>query len=405
VAEQHINTSTNASEEISLTDIIQGLLSQKSLIAFITIIFGIVGSIYALTSTPIYSITAQLEFPSEEDLDSFKVFVELPEGPIYTPNIALNEQPTKTSSKSTLDTQVDPSSAFILFLAHLSTKEHIAALGKENKQLIKTALGFEANDNFLDISSRVRQIHLPNTIKKTNLLAPDTYTLQIFGVDREKLKELMSKDLELASKETTYAIKRMALGQVIQKIKKQTFSKENISGRINEKIKMKKSYLIASHNDRIKQLEAAYRIANSLGIVESTNSYAQLILSKDINLKFNDTLSPLYLRGSKFLKAEIDTLENLPLKDISDNDLRALEAQSQSMLNNPHLQQLALKKQRLEENSQTIKFYSDVYDTPTTSINPRKGLIVIISLVLGLLLAIFICISRIMFSKIKFNKV
>ena len=124
-------------------------------------------------------------------------------------------------------------------------------------------------------------------------------TVSFVSEDPELAAEILNNYIKMANKKTTESIVD-SVNKLILNTRASIIAE--IDGRRNLAKKITQ--------DRIKRLEEAYMIASQLNIserVSDTNNSQNVILSDDT--KNLSTQSPLYLYGTKSLRAEIDILK------------------------------------------------------------------------------------------------
>jgi LPS O-antigen subunit length determinant protein (WzzB/FepE family) len=269
--------------------------------------------------------------------------------------------------------------AFTAFLEELSSNSHITRIAENNQELMLEALGISADDNLLTNIDLYRSIEFPNTIKKTNDLAPDNYTIILEGKNREALKSLLKSDLNTAKKSITQELKEFLISKLDNEINKATQYKNAKIRNLTNQISARKIYLLNSRADKIKSLKNSLKIAATLNITSPQKNIQD---------------SPTYTRGTTLLKAEIENIENMSREDFIDDDLRSMEAQLTSLLENKLIEPLIQEKNRLLSYSNTLTFYNENFKTPRNPIAPQKFLIIIISIIAGLIIGFLIAAVR-----------
>jgi chain length determinant protein (polysaccharide antigen chain regulator) len=129
-------------------------------------------------------------------------------------------------------------------------------------------------------------------------------------------------------------------------------------------------------DDRIKRLEEAYTIAQKLGIenrvIDMANSQ-NVILSDDKNL-LSET--PLYLYGTKSLRAEIDVLANRRSYDAFIPGLRSLEQKAEG-LKNISVNPFDVRAAEIDQPAYP----------PSIRFTPKRKIIVLMGTILGIFVA------------------
>jgi len=370
------NTDTNRSEyddEIDLVELIANLWREKVVIIISTALVTLIGLAYALMATPIYKVSALLLTPTDVELSY------------------LNQ---------TQYFSIKPGTVHKRFVETIESNSHISQLVKNSADLIEPALELKINENIFDALDKVREIEYPNIEKKSNPLIPDRYLFNYTGVSRQKLSELVLEDLSSAKTSTLENIHiqyQTVLGNKIAQMERQQKLALN---NLNDQLKARKALVLSTRKDRLKRLEEALKIAKALNLTSPSSlsrlASASITRQVEINAELNNNQDPLYLRGSKLLTAEIENLRSLEASVFLDGEIRQLESQKLLLENNRELEQL---KGFLSEslNATDVTLYSQNINAPTQPIKPKKGLIVIISILLGGMLGLFIAIGRIVY--------
>jgi LPS O-antigen subunit length determinant protein (WzzB/FepE family) len=368
------NTETHHDDEIDLVELIVNLWNEKILIIITTGITTVLGLGYAMLSTPVYTSSVQLLKPSPAELSY------------------LNQTPYY---------EIEPTEVFTEFLSTLSSFSHLNSIAINSSDLLSNATGLEINESIITKLGEIRTIDYPNTKKKSNEIAPDQYFLTYEGINRSNMKNLILNDLKEANNTTIQEINQRYKNQLQLKIQELSWKQELDLEKLKDQLTSRKNYVMASRKDKLIQLEEALKIAKILKI-ERPTSLAKLAKSQiskqvEITAELNNNQDPLYLRGTRLLSAEIDSLKNLSDTVFLDNEIRQLNANKIVIENNRELIQLKNILNLVDNHPSTIKLNSPLVNTPPTPIKPRKTLIVAISLLLGGMLGIFFAIARIVY--------
>lgn len=402
---------TTDTPDIDLIALIINIWGQKFSIIISTLIITGLGVLYAFYATPIYRVSAQLTPPPAIELDELRISNPNKTSSFtYSPDASFLQQQKLLSLMEQTDIEdsdeetITTDEVFTLFLQTLSSSSHIKKAALQNKKLFETALNIPADDNLLTNIIKYRYIDLPNTAKKTNELAPDNYLISLEGPDREALQSLLLLDLNLASESTTQAVRK----SFIRKLEKIIGEKKNnqnikLEDLLNE-ISARKHYLINVRKDNIRELKAAYKIAETLNITSPTTS--PKISSSNTKIEFSAMLSntppATYLKGTKLLSAEISSLEDLGDEIFIDRDLRSMEAQLTLIeRSGRRTAQLQKERENLASQKNVMHFYNDTFEAPQKPIAPQKSIIIAVSFILGLMLGFFIAIIRLIIQGIK----
>jgi chain length determinant protein (polysaccharide antigen chain regulator) len=382
-----VNDSINSThdDEIDLVELIVNLWREKVIIILSTVVIAGLGGLYAYTESPIYVVSAQLLLPKESELRAYN----------------------KTSIF-----EVDPKLAFTNFVTTLESNDHLFAIAK------KSSLFNESKDP-ISALKKMRVIQYPNTLNKNNEISPDTYTLSYEGKNTEELISLLNFELRLAKTKTVQDI----FEQYISKLKKKIESIENTNEAaertLDTDLKYRKSYILQARENEIAKLEESLKLANQLNIKEPTSlsklaginsvidygsSNSGQRNSSNLNItgkidslsQYNSHLSNKdYLRGGRILSAEIESLQRIKDNVFLDETIIILNNKKNILKSNSVLEELTflLGEARISEK---VTFYSENFYAPTSSIEPKKKLIILISILLGGMLGFFIAIGRIM---------
>ena len=130
--------------------------------------------------------------------------------------------------------------------------------------------------------------------------------------------------------------------------------------------------------DRIQQLREALKIAQAIGLTTPTiNSSAAVDITVDTGNKMD------YQRGSKALAAEIQTLESRSSDDAFISDLRTLQ-----------MRYNFYRKLNIDPELISVYRQDGSVEVPESPVKPRKGLIVILGFVAGLMIGGFFALVR-----------
>ena len=140
---------------------------------------------------------------------------------------------------------------------------------------------------------------------------------------------------------------------------------------------------------QLENLTTALDIAKSAGIKDyskslSGNVSVPEVLLGDAKVPFSDSKlsdgSYLFMLGEKYLQAQVDTLKNAPLV----YPLNYYDIEKQANLLN------VLEKKVEKESAVSGYYYLSEPDYPVTKDKPKKGLIIVIGFVIGLIFSAFI---------------
>ena len=134
--------------------------------------------------------------------------------------------------------------------------------------------------------------------------------------------------------------------------------------------------------DRIKRLEEAFSIAKKLNIVDrvtDSNHSQNVILGGEKNISSD---RPLYLYGTKSLRAEIDVLTSRESFEAFIPGLRALEQKAEG-LKNIHVNSFDVKSAQIDQPA----------NPPTMRFTPKRKIIVLMGGILGIFVSFLYLLS------------
>jgi chain length determinant protein (polysaccharide antigen chain regulator) len=320
-------------DEISLYDLYHVLVKRKNLIAIVLAAVLIVCGIYLLITPRIYQISAILLPPSPSDL--------------YLTNIDVSKENKRK-----------PADIFKLFGQEIISSEKWHDFTKAEKKLFPDASVNDLLDN-------------PFKLAKDKDF-PGEHTLVNFETtDRARSAEIVQHYLKFVEQRFTDSL----IQQVSQDIKHQTKALEL-------DIQFERQSARQQRMDKIAQLEADLAIAKKLNITENLffNLAGKASDNKTgvFNVFTGNTTVPTYLRGSKVIAAELDSLRQRESDDPYIPTLR----QKQDEL-------VKLGKVRFTPDSFHPYRLDGEINKPRSPSKPRKKLVLLLGAVLGLFLGIF----------------
>lgn len=359
-------------DEINLIELLICLWQEKAIIVTAIIMATAIGGLYAWTRTPLYKASVQLTSPSSAEL------------------AYLNQ---------TEHFSVTPDSIFSDFFKVMTSHHHIDQLVTENATLLEQTLGIKANENAINSILSVRKFVYPSSHKKEGSIEPGNYYLAYTGVNRNALKQLIIKDIQQAQSQLldkTQQEYRVALQQKIDSLsRKQTLELKALDNQLISR----KTYLLHFRKKLVQELEEALKIAQSLNI-QLPKSVGQLTSpspsrAKEENINIRpQQQTPLYLRGTKLLAAEIKNLKNTATDSFIDDEIMQLEAEKSLLANNIELEQLQDLLASFQP-KQNLSLFSNIVNTPNTAISPNKPLIISLSALLGFIVGVLIAIAKV----------
>lgn len=415
---QNITPVANANAndgEIDLVQLAAALWRQKTLIATVTALVGVVGLVYALLATPYYSVQSVLRPAAIKDLD------ELNHLGIY---------------------KMSPKQALAQVGAALDSYDNRLGFFRDNQQLFADLAqpGRSLEQTFESFNDEAFKLLQPDP-KKAEGTTPYvgiqlTYPAGLDGVEvvngfvqysLNNVRQQVAADLEtLIGNRLNQLEAQMAAARANYEASKEVqiakLSEADALKRaqLNDELAALRQQLKTRRDNRINQLNEAIRIATSLGITKPTTPSslgAAQITSQGsvIRTEVNNQQIPLYFMGSDALEAERKALLARRSDDFTEpriaeiaRELKLLEHNRQiEVLNSRENEDLFLKDlagwreeaarlraMQLDAGSLNLVSIDQRAVEPSRPIKPRKAMIVALALVLGGMLGVFIALIR-----------
>lgn len=217
-----------------------------------------------------------------------------------------------------------------------------------------------------------RDFHQRLTVIRGKKERSDFATISFEGHDPERITSLLNSFLTMVNDYTVAALVQDLYADVGGKKKS-----------IESKIKALRQ--VAEHRrlDRIAQLQEALYIASQLGVEHraaiSSSVFSRAKANPGFAVAVNTADTPLYLRGTQALQAEIDMLRKRKNDDPFISPLRDLQKEL-SQLGELQVDPTKVKAFRLDQPAVV----------PDGPIKPKRILVVALGLVIGLMLGIFV---------------
>lgn len=327
--------------EINLLDLWHILVSRWRLIFAITGITLAVALAYALLATPIYKAEAYLLPPQNKDVQSLNV----------------QGLSTKESNKELYT----PENVYELYILYLKSRALRRKFFDENGIL-------QQLDPEAKASNEVEQV-FEEGFNKALSIHRDQQDKAIVSVVFE------GRDAALAAgwinaflvRVHEFTVEGLA-GGVLQRI-------ANDKRNLEEAVAGKRTLAKQRRLDRIAQLRESLIIAEQLGIRENGLAFASKQQGA-VAVNFLDP--PVYMMGTKAIKAELETLQARTSDDPFTPGLRDLEEQLAS-----------LEGVRIDKDSIKVATFDQLAVPPARPFKPKRKLIVLLALFGGLLLGVF----------------
>ncbi|MDQ6952618.1 MAG: Wzz/FepE/Etk N-terminal domain-containing protein [Mariprofundaceae bacterium] len=403
-------------DEVSLIDIWRVLVAQKKIIYTITLITLLLGVGYAFLAPKVYKAEAYLLPPLAKQIQGIKGIqgIQGIKGIKGIQGITVTSVYAQflTNLKSRdLRRKIFQSSHV---LEHIYPKQNSTInqndvfenfnktlkiwFDTKNKKLLMVY--FEANDG--EFAAGIVNDFIVQAANKT---VADLFENVASQIDN------MKKDMQNTIKSKRSLAKKNRLDRIATLLEKDAVAIKNISS----DIALAKHRVNVLDADKAMQLKEAITLAKSLGIIDEGQGYRSK--SGATNISVSTTSDPLYLRGSKVLQAELDALLSRKDKDAFTPGLRSLENKLLQLKVNEEVEILKNRKnddafipglRPLQERLIVLdgikiilnkdKVFATRVDQkaviPNKPIKPKKVLIVMLSLLLGLMLGVMVVFLR-----------
>ncbi|WP_339504603.1 LPS O-antigen chain length determinant protein WzzB [Pseudomonas sp. RL_105y_Pfl2_101] len=327
-------------DEIDLVELVRGLWTQKWLILGVTLLVTVGAGLYAFLSKPVYETKLFIMPPTQNDIAELNYGRgKSTELDIYSIKyvydvFARNLQGESLRQKFFND----------VYLPSLDEAERKGAL-----------------DRLYERFSRVLAIKGPG--KDT----PDRFSITVQGVDPVQTAEWARSYVQRASE--------AAESELVKNVR----AEASVRARnLEQRIVSLRENAQRVREDRIQQLREALKVAESIGLTSpAINSTAAVDITVETGNKMD------YQRGSKALAAEIDALESRASDDAFIKDLRSLQ-----------MRYNFYRKLNIDAEGISVYRQDGSVEVPESPIKPKKGLILVLGFLAGLLLGGFIALIR-----------
>ncbi|TWC75317.1 LPS O-antigen subunit length determinant protein (WzzB/FepE family) [Pseudomonas sp. SJZ103] len=379
---------------------------------------GLIGASYAFLATPQYEVSAVLRPAAINDLDA------LNRSGIY---------------------QLSPADALLKVGASLESYDTRLAFFRANQNLFEKFVrpGQTLEQSFEAFNRNSIRLTVPGADKKGSLSAyvklQMTYSKDIDGVAivngivdyaidderkqiandvnvivKNRLNEIKGK---LNSARANYYVNKEAKIATLREI-------DSVKrAQLQDELKALRIQLKALRNDRVNQLKEAIGIAKSLGIQKPTtpSAFGELVNARSgsmVRTEINNQQTPLYFMGVDALKSELSALELRQSDDFTDPRVSQIAKELQLLASNREIEILNARKNEdlfladvqplraelarlsnLNTDMTGLKLVAVDQQAlePLASASPNRLLIIVLGLFAGLVLGIFILLSRFVF--------
>lgn len=343
MATEYIPRLKSGSDEIDLIELFQGIWAQKWLALVVALLVTSCAAAYAWLSEPVYEASVSVMPPALSDVEGFNLGRE-------------NGSGLRTFT---------PGSVYAVFKRNLVSDEtkrrffrevYLPAVQDRSKGKVQEA-------HYKDFLEGLR-------IQVSDKTQPERYTLYIQYHDPKVAAEWLSQYVAIVSKDSLDDMLRNSKSQVSMK-----------SEGIRRKINIMRESAKTLREDRLAQLKEALLAAEAVGLDNPPVITSQL--AKQLSAVMEGDL--MYMRGTKALRAEIRLLESRGTDDPFIPGLRALE------------ERLALFN-GIQIDPATVSVFSmdGVIEEPELPIKPRRGLVLLIGLVAGVVLGGLVALVQFM---------
>lgn len=345
-------------DEINLLDIWRVLVRQRKWILFITIIIFSLAVAYSLFSPRVYQAEAILLPPLSSDVARLNIRLPDTDNENY-PN--QQQYLYETSTEKLYAKFMENLHSVGLRQQFFKQNNLLAALTKDKDSEIKP------NEIF---KHKFQELITIKKAAKNKTSANNAVSITLEGAQPDLVAKWLNNFISFADLHTVTLVAN-TLNTTLDMQKKD----------LQERIKILRKSAQNRRLDSIAALEEASQIAEKLKLLEPADSLGNQNNKSD-NLKLSTVVNtkeqPLYLRGSKALRAEVESLKNRKNDDHFIPGLRDLQDRLE-FLENIHLDAEAIHAVRIDQPA-----YS-----PDSPIKPKRKLIAALGLVLGLMLGVF----------------
>lgn len=330
----------NREREYDVFDLGEGVWRQRWLVLVVTAVVTIVFALYAIAVRPVYQATLNLLPPLDSDIDQLNFGRANGRG-LLVPITAkfVNDAYLRNLQSDSLRQ---------LFYKDI----YLPSIGLDASAHPQPGLYAKFNGQFLVVLNGAEQQ------SAVTVMAQDPKQAADWAVRYAELAGDQTKHELVARVASDFKVEANNLQQAID------------SARASAKLE---------RNDRIAQLTEALKISKSIGLEKPPIIDSNL--SAEVSAGMNGSL--MYMRGSKALESEIQTLQMRPSDDPFVKDLRERE------------EQVAFYRSSKVTPDQFAVYRQDgAVVTPESPIKPRKVLLVAVGLFTGLFVGLLIALAR-----------
>ncbi|MBO1538734.1 Wzz/FepE/Etk N-terminal domain-containing protein [Pseudomonas sp. OA65] len=326
--------------EIDLIELVRGLWAQKWLILGITLLVTVGAGLYAFLSKPVYESKLFIVPPTQNDI------AELNYG----------------RGKST---ELDVYSIAYVYEVFARNLQGESLRQQFFNEVYLPSLSEAERKGSLD--RLYERFSRELVIKGLGKGSPDRFSIAVQGTDPVQVTKWAKNYAQRASEAAESEL-----------IKNVTTEASVRARNLEQRIVSLRENAQRVREDRIQQLREALKVAESIGLnLPAINSTAAVDITVETGHKMD------YQRGSKALAAEIKALESRTSDDAFIKDLRSLQ-----------MRYNFYRKLNIDPESIAVYRQDGSVDVPENPIKPKKGLILVLGFVAGLLLGGFVALIR-----------
>ena len=327
-------------DEIDLIELVRGLWAQKWLILGVSLLVTVGAGFYAFLSKPVYEAKLFIVPPTQNDI------AELNYG----------------RGKSTELDIYSIRHVYDVFARNLQAE---TLRQKFFNEVYLPSLDESRRKGTLD--SLYDRFSRDLVIKGPGKDTPDRFSIVVQGADPAQAAEWAKSYVQRAS--------QAAESELIKNV---TAEASVRARNLEQRIVSLRENAQRVREDRIQQLREALKVAKSIGLITpAINSTAAVDITVETGNKMD------YQRGSKALAAEIDALETRSSDDAFIKDLRSLQ-----------MRYSFYRKLNIDAESIAVYRQDGSVEVPDNPIKPKKGLLLVLGFLAGLLLGGFVALIR-----------
>lgn len=330
----------HASDEIDLVALLGGLWEQRAVIAILTALVFSITAGYAFLARPYYESRVGLLPPNVSDIAEY--------------NLGRAESGLKS---------LDVQDVFSIFLRSLNS-ESLRRAFFDQFYIPSQKSGAEIPKDLLwEKFSKVLTV-VP---KKGR---PDYWEVRVGGTDSVVAAAWVDAFVSMAAARAEESMRQNISGEVSARVQA-----------IEQQIEVLRTTVKQRREDRIAVLKEALEVADSVGLDTPQGTMWQTFSTNGPSSAFDG--SPLYLRGAKAIRAELEVLTQRRSDDPFIPELRSLQ------------ERLQFLKAMDAVPQKTAVFAQDgPTQIPDRPIKPKKTLILALGMVLGVMLGVFVALVR-----------